>query len=193
MNNNHIETDIIHVGKEKNEHGSLVNPIYQSASFVFNSFQEGVNRFKGEDKGFIYGRVGNPTLKCLETKIAFLEGAEEAIATASGMAAVSHAIFAIVKNGDHMIVSDALYGSTYGLFQHILPGLGIDVSFVDLTEEQDVESKIKVNTKVIYLETPINPHLRIINIAKITRIAKQHNLLTVCDNSMLSPVLQKTY
>ena len=173
MHSKHIETNSIHAGKlQGDQFGSLCIPIYQTSTYVFDNVAQGAARFMGEEAGFIYGRLGNPTVVELEKRMATLESTEAAAAFGSGMGAISATLLANLNNGDHLIASSALYGCTFSLFNHKFPQLGIEVSFVDMNNEQQVLEAIKENTKVIYLETPINPNLVVTDLSKIAKIAK---------------------
>lgn len=188
----HIETQAIHAGRINDEQfGSLATPLYQTSTFIFDNAQQGANRFAGEEEGFIYSRLGNPTTRQLEQRVAEMEGMEDAAATATGMGAVSGALLANLECGDHLIASKAVYGCSYALMAHQLTKWGIEVSFIDMTEPENIISAIKPNTKVIYLETPINPNLVVLDLAAIGKIAKQHDILSIVDNTFLTPVLQK--
>ncbi|SDJ51696.1 methionine gamma-lyase [Microbulbifer yueqingensis] len=187
-----IETNAIHGGKKsQGEHGPLSTPIYQTSTFVFDDVQQGADRFAGEASGHIYSRLGNPTVEELENRMAILEGTEAAAAFGSGMGAVSAAIFALLKTGDHLVTSHRLYGCTYALFNHQLPALGIEVSFVDLADPQAVRDAIKPNTKVIYGETPINPCMTVMDLDALAGIARERDIVTVIDNTFMSPILQR--
>ena len=187
----HFETNTIHAGKIKDQQfGALATPIYQTSTFTFDSVQQGSNRFTGEESGYIYGRLGNPTLRELEQKMAVLEKTEDAAVFGSGMGAVSSTLLANLKSGDHLLTTKALYGCSFALFNHLFPQFGIEVSFVDFDSEQSVVNAIKPNTRVIYFETPINPHLEVIDIAMVSRVAKKHDITTIVDNTFMSPALQ---
>lgn len=187
-----IETNTIHGGKKsQGEFGTLSTPIYQTSTFVFDNVQQGAERFAGEDGGHMYSRLGNPTVEELEARMALLEGTEAAAAFGSGMGAVSSAVLALLKAGDHLVTSHRLYGCTFALFNHQLPALGIEVSFVDLADEQALRAAIRPNTKVIYGETPINPCMTVIDLDTVAAIARQHDLTTVIDNTFMSPILQR--
>ncbi|BFM10073.1 methionine gamma-lyase [Simiduia litorea] len=188
----HIETNTIHGGKtSQGEFGPLSTPIYQTSTFVFDTVEQGAERFAGEAQGHIYSRLGNPTVDELEARMALLEGTEAAAAFGSGMGAVSAAVLGLLKQGDHLVTSHRLYGCTFALFNHQLPAFGIDVSFVDLSDESAVRAAIRPNTKVIYGETPINPCLSVIDLDLIAIIAKSANITTIIDNTFMSPVLQQ--
>lgn len=188
----HIETQAIHSGRINDEQfGSLATPLYQTSTFIFDSAEQGAQRFSGDSEGYIYTRLGNPTTRQLELKMASLEGMEDAAATATGMAAVSGALLANLQAGDHLIASKAVYGCSFALMNHMLTKFGIDVSFVDMTNPELIKNEIRENTKLMFLETPINPNLVVLDLTNILAIAKQHNILSVIDNTFLTPVLQQ--
>lgn len=184
-------TQVIHGGHEREAFGALVTPLYQSATFVFESAQQGGERFAGNEPGYIYTRLGNPTTAELERKMAILEGAEAAAATASGMGAVSAALLANLQVGDHLVASNAVYGCTYALMTTQFARFGIEVSLVDFSSEAEIEAAIKSNTKVIFCETPVNPHLQVFDLASIANIAKRHQLVSIVDNTFMTPLLQR--
>ncbi|QOL25327.1 methionine gamma-lyase [Thalassotalea sp. LPB0316] len=187
-----IETRAIHGGSIKDEQfGSLATPLYQTSTFTFENAQQGAKRFAGEEQGYIYSRLGNPTTTQLEQTVAALEGTEAAAATATGMGAVSAALLANLSAGDHLISSKAVYGCSFALMSHMLTKFGIEVSFVDMTEPENIIKAIKPNTKVIFLETPINPNLVVLDLEAIGSIAQQHQLISIVDNTFLTPYLQK--
>ncbi|EGM70349.1 methionine gamma-lyase [Shewanella sp. HN-41] len=184
-------TQVIHGGHEREAFGALVTPLYQSATFVFESAQQGGERFAGNEPGYIYTRLGNPTTAELERKMAILEGAEAAAATASGMGAVSAALLANLQMGDHLVASNAVYGCTYALMTTQFARFGIEVSLVDFSSITETEAAIKSNTKVIFCETPVNPHLQVFDLAAIANIAKRHQLVSIVDNTFMTPLLQR--
>ncbi|MBV1909174.1 MAG: methionine gamma-lyase [Kangiellaceae bacterium] len=187
----HLETNTIHAGKMRDtQHGALSTPIYQTSTFVFDNVQQGSNRFMGEEAGFIYGRLGNPTVRELEQKMAALESTEDAAAFGSGMGAICSVLLANLNHGDHIVASTALYGCTFALLNHKFKDLGIEVSFVDMEDEQLVRAAIQSNTKVIFLETPVNPNLVVFDIKMLAAIAKEKSIVSVVDNTFMSPVLQ---
>lgn len=189
---NNIETQAIHAGRIHDEQfGSLSTPLYQTSTFIFDNAQQGANRFAGEEEGFIYSRLGNPTTRQLEQRVAAMEGMEDAAATATGMGAVSGALLANLSAGDHLISSKAVYGCSFALMNHQLTRWGIEVTFVDMSNMAEVEAAIKPNTKVIFLETPVNPNLEVYDLASLGKIAQKHNLISIVDNTFLSPVLQQ--
>lgn len=184
-------TQVIHGGHEREAFGALVTPLYQSATFVFESAQQGGELFAGNEPGYIYTRLGNPTTAELERKMAILEGAEAAAATASGMGAVSAALLANLQMGDHLVASNAVYGCTYALMTTQFARFGIEVSLVDFSSVAEIEAAIKSNTKVIFCETPVNPHLQVFDLAAIATIAKRHQLVSIVDNTFMTPLLQR--
>jgi methionine-gamma-lyase len=187
-----IETQAIHAGRINDEQfGSLSTPLYQTSTFIFDSAEQGADRFAGNSEGYIYTRLGNPTTRQLEMRVATMECTEDAAATATGMAAVSAALLTNLQAGDHMISSKAVYGCSFALMNHMLKKFGIEVTFVDMTEPENITAAIKENTKLIFLETPINPNLVVLDLMKICAIAKRHQLLSVVDNTFLTPVLQQ--
>ncbi|MBL4911301.1 MAG: methionine gamma-lyase [Alteromonadaceae bacterium] len=187
-----IETQAIHAGRINDEQfGSLATPLYQTSTFIFKDAAQGAARFAGEEEGYIYSRLGNPTTRQLEQRVAAMEGTEDAAATATGMGAVSGALLANLQAGDHLISSKAVYGCSFALMNHMLKKFGIEVSFVDMTEPENIEQAIQENTKIIFLETPINPNLVVLDLEKIANIAKKHQLISIVDNTFLTPVLQQ--
>lgn len=188
----HIETQAIHAGRINDEQfGSLATPLYQTSTFIFDNAEQGAKRFAGEEEGYIYSRLGNPTTRQLEMRVAAMEGMEDAAATATGMGAVSGALLANLQCGDHIISSKAIYGCSFALINHQLTKFGIEVTFVDMENPESIEAAIKENTKVIFLETPINPNLVVLDIEKIGAIAQKHNIISIVDNTFLTPFLQQ--
>ncbi|ASP46972.1 methionine gamma-lyase [Cognaticolwellia beringensis] len=188
----HIETQAIHSGRINDEQfGSLATPLYQTSTFIFDNAQQGADRFAGEAEGYIYSRLGNPTTRQLEMRVAAMEGMDDAAATATGMGAVSGALLANLSCGDHLISSKAVYGCSFALMNHQLTRWGIEVSFVDMANPAEIEAAIKPNTKVIFLETPVNPNLAVYDLSVIGQIAQKHNIISVVDNTFLTPVLQQ--
>lgn len=187
-----FETQTIHGGYQKNEMGALTTPIYQTSTFMFDSADQGGRRFAGEEPGYIYTRLGNPSNTPVEEKLALLEGAEAAMSMGSGMGAVSSAIWTAVKSGDHIIASETLYGCTYAYLSHGVTRFGVEVTFVDTRDPQNVQNAMKPNTKVVYLETPANPTLDLADIEAISKIAHTNEgCLVMVDNTFCTPYLQK--
>lgn len=183
----------IHGGNFKDLNaGALATPIYATSTFIFDSAEQGGRRFALEEEGYIYSRLGNPTTKVVEDKIAILEGAEACAAAASGMGAISSALWSALKAGDHIVASDTLYGCTFALLNHGLPRFGVEVDFVDITDPENVRKAMKPNTKIVYLETPANPTLKISDIRKISEIAHQNkDCMVFVDNTFCTPFIQR--
>lgn len=189
-----IGTKAIHAGNVKDkQYGALTMPIYQTSTFYFNSCEEGGRRFAGEEAGFIYTRLGNPTSTVLENKVAELEGGEAAAATASGMGAISSTLWSIAGAGKHIIADSTLYGCTFALLAHGLPRYGVEVSFVNTSNLDEIKANLKENTVAVYLETPANPNLKIADIKAIADLAHGYNkdIKVVCDNTFATPYLQQ--
>ena len=186
-------TAAIHAGAIKDKFGSLVMPIYQTATFVFDDCAQGGNRFAGQDDGFIYSRLGNPTVKVLEDKIAVLENGQAAVAAGSGMGAIAAAFWTIAGAGSHIIADTTLYGCTYALLAHGLPKFGLEVSFIDTSDLDQVRKALKANTVAVYLETPANPTLKIIDLAAVSEVVHEFNreIKVICDNTFATPYLQR--
>ena len=185
-----FETKCVHSGIDEYEFGPVVPPIYQTSTFKFKSAQHGASLFAGEEKGYIYTRMLNPTIQAMEDAIAELEGGHKALGCGSGMAAV-HTIFAsLTQSGDHVVCSTAVYGPTTTLLNTIMKKYGVETTFVDTSNLEEVKKAIKPNTKVVYVETPGNPTLCISDLMEISKIAHQHNAQVVVDNTFMSPALQ---
>ncbi|WP_348732777.1 methionine gamma-lyase [Rheinheimera texasensis] len=191
-NSTHAETLCIHAGKTYDtQFGSLATPLFQTSTFVFDSAEQGAARFAGEAEGFIYTRLGNPTTRELELKVAALEGTADGAATATGMGAVAAATLAFLQQGDHLIASKAIYGCSFALFNHQFARYGIEVSFVDMTDHAAVEAARRPNTKMLFAETPINPNLVVLDLEFLGRFCRQHGIKSVIDNTFLTPLLQQ--
>lgn len=187
-----FNTKAIHAGQKHDPFtGAHVTPIYQTSTFVFENVDQGARRFAGEEAGYIYTRLGNPTVTELEEKMAALENGEAAIATASGMAAISTVLFTLLKQGDHIVANDTLYGCTHSFLSHVLPKYGIEVTFADLSELSNLERAIKHNTKVVYIETPANPTLKLVDLGGAAKIAHNVGAKVVVDNTFMTPYLQR--
>jgi methionine-gamma-lyase len=170
--------------------GAHNTPIYQTSTFAFKNVQDGADKFAGEKEGYIYTRLGNPTQSALEEKMAALEGAEAAIATASGMSAISASVMAVAYAGDHILAHDCLYGCTHSLMEEILPRYGIEVTFADLSDLDNVDEYLQDNTKLVYLETPSNPTLNLVDIEEISKKAHAAGAKVIVDNTFMTPYLQ---
>lgn len=186
-----FETEAIHAGYDaKLNEGSLIPPLYQTSTYAFSSAEEGENRFAGIEDGYIYSRLGNPTVAILEERMAALEKGEAALAFASGMAAVSAVLMALTKSGDHILVSKGIYGCTFGLLQLLKQKYEIDHDFSMMDSRATVEQAILPNTTCIYIETPINPTMRLVDLEMVATVAKEKGIPVVVDNTFCSPYIQ---
>jgi methionine-gamma-lyase len=186
-----FETEAVHSGYHSDEHqGSLVPPLYQTSTFTFSSAEQGERRFAGQEEGFIYSRLGNPTVKILEDRMAKLEQGEAALAFSSGMAAVSAVLTALTKTGDHILCSQGVYGCTFGLLQLLKDKYNITHDFSLMASKEILEEEIRPNTACIYLETPINPTMKLVDLELVAKIAKKRGIPVVVDNTFCSPYLQ---
>ncbi|HLO04624.1 MAG TPA: aminotransferase class I/II-fold pyridoxal phosphate-dependent enzyme [Symbiobacteriaceae bacterium] len=184
-------TVTVHAGQRPDPvTGSLSTPIYQTSTFVFPDVATGARRFAGEEAGYIYTRLGNPTQAALEEKIAALEGAEAALAFGSGMAAISAVLLGLLRSGDHLLYGDSIYGCSHSLINELLPRWGITATAVDGTDLVAVAQAIQPNTKVFLLETPSNPTLKVVDIAAIAALCAPNAIQLVVDNTFASPALQ---
>lgn len=185
-----FSTRAIHAGAEKNMHGTLAAPIYQTSTFVFDNVEQGGSRFALEEEGYIYTRLGNPTLTAVEKKVAMLEGAEACMSASSGIGAITSAIWPLVQQGDHIVAGKTLYGCTFSFLEHGLSRYGVDVTFVDTRDPENVRKAMKPNTKLVYIETPANPNMYISDIETIARIAhEQEGVSVMVDNTYCTPYL----
>src|SRR5579859_3158781 len=185
-------TTAIHAGIEPEEHrGAVSVPIYQSSTFAFPNVEEGAARFAGQSKGLIYTRMGNPTVQALEQAVAELEGGVGAVATATGMAAISTVLLALVREGDHVIVTRPLYGATGRLIADRLSRFGIMSTFVQATDARAIARALCPETRLIFIETPANPTLDLVDIAAAARIAQSAGINLAVDNTFAGPHLQR--
>ncbi len=186
-------TKAIHAGHaEDKQFGSLATPIYQTSTFAFESCEQGGRRFAGEEPGYIYTRLGNPTVAALERKVAALEGGEACVAAGSGMGAIASCLWTIAGAGKHIVADKTLYGCTFALLNHGMQRYGVEVDFVDTSDLEAVRAHLKPNTAAVYLETPANPTLKITDIAATAAMAHAYDphIMVVCDNTFASPALQ---
>lgn len=186
-----METAVIHKGYDSAvHHDSLATPLYQTSTFSFETAEEGENRFAGEKEGNIYSRLGNPTVHVLEERMAGIEYGEGALAFGSGMAAVSAILIHLTKAGDHVLCSRGIYGCTFGLLEIMEEKYKITHNLVSMTNEEEIERALRPETVCIYLETPINPTMEIVNLEAVMAVAKKRGLRVVVDNTFSSPYLQ---
>lgn len=186
-------TTLIHGGVAKDQYGAVNVPVYRSSTFIFDNVDQGARRFKGEETGYIYTRLGNPTTATLERKLAMLEHAEKAVMTASGMGAISSVMWTFLKAGDRLIADSNLYGCTFALFTHTLPKFGIDVQITDFSNIENIKKLLNDKTTMVYFETPTNPTMKVNDIRAISDLAHKYNpkIKVVVDNTFASPYLQK--
>jgi O-succinylhomoserine sulfhydrylase len=184
-------TKLVRGGLERTPHGETSEALYLNSGFVYDAPETAEARFANQDDGYVYGRYGNPTVTMFEERLALLDGAETAYGVASGMAAVFGALACQLTAGDHIVSSKALFGSCYQIITSILPRFGITHTLVDGTDLKAWEAAIRPETKCVFLETPSNPTLEIIDIAAVGEIAKRSGASFVVDNIFATPVLQK--
>lgn len=186
-----FETLQLHVGQEQADPTTDARavPIYQTSSYVFRNCDHAAARFGLSDAGNIYGRLANPTEDVFEKRIAALEGGVAALAVASGAAAVTYTILNLAQNGDNIVSAKNIYGGSFNLFEHTLPQYGIDTNFVDIFNEEQVESAINEKTKALYIETLGNPNSDVVDIESVAKIAHKHKIPLVVDNTFATPYL----
>lgn len=187
----HIRTVSIHgKGTFGHKHKAVATPIFQTSAFQFDSADEGAAVFAGAE-GFAYTRFHNPNVLEFEQIVAALEGTDDACAFASGMAAISGVVRQFLKSGDHIVASPVLYGATYGLFRQVLPDWGIETTFAASGEVADLAAAIRPNTRLIYVETPANPTMDLVDLPGVAKLGQERGILTCCDNTFLTPVYQQ--
>lgn len=189
----HPDTLLVQGGTARSPYGETAEALYLTQGFVYDDAESCEARFKGEDPGFIYSRYGNPTTAMFESRMALLEGAQAARATASGMAAVNAALICQLKAGDHVVAARALFGSCRWIIEEFLPRFGVETTLVDGTNLDAWQAAVKGNTKVLFLESPTNPTLEIIDIAAVAQIAHKAGARLVVDNVFATPLLQKPF
>ena len=191
-NKNGFATTAIHAGKMKDAFGALNVPIYQTSTYAFDSCEQGGAVFAGEEQRFAYSRIGCPTNAVLEAKLAALEGGEAALATSSGMGAITSLLWSLVSAGDHIVADTTLYGCTYEFLAHHMPRFGVQVDFIDTSDLDAVRASLREQTKVVYLETPANPNLKVVDLKAVAEVAHAFcpDIRVVCDNTFASPYLQ---
>ncbi len=187
-----FSTRAIHHGYDPYEgHGALCPPLYLSSTYTFPTIAEGMARFAGEQPGYVYSRVGNPTTHLLEERLANLEGGEAALVTASGQGATTSLLWTLLAPGDELIADKTLYGCTFAFFHQGLEKFGVQVRHLDLTDPANLAAAISPRTKLVFFETPANPNMRLVDIAAVAAIARSHGALTVVDNTYCTPYLQR--
>jgi len=186
-----INSRMIHGGEFENPRGSATVPIYQTSTFFFESADHGARCFSGEDDGYIYTRIGNPTINALETLVADLESGFHGIATSSGMAAVNTIYMALLSKGDHMVSSAAVYGPSRVVMEQHWSRFGVESTYVNTADIEEVKAAIRPNTKILYVETPANPTMDITDLEACAKLAHENGMLLVVDNTFCSPYLQR--
>ena len=189
-------TQAIHAGERQSAPTEksgipLLPPIYQNSTFRFTTAAECAEAFRDEESGYVYTRWGNPTQEVLEKKLAVLEAGEAALATASGMGAVSTALLTALADGGHVVAMENLYSATFQILSEELPRFGIKTTFVDATDPSEIERAIRADTKVLYLESPTNPLLKLIDLRTSAEIAKAHDVTSIIDNTFATPCGQQ--
>jgi len=183
-------TKAVHGGKMADAHKSVAPPLYQTATFYYDTADEGARLGQEIPPGYVYTRWANPTTRAFEEKVALLEGAEDALATASGMAAVSTSVLTALRRGEHAVAPSAIYQATYQLFADILPSYGIETTVIPDGEVASYERALRPTTKLLYIETPNNPLLGITDIAGVVGLARGRGVLTIADNTFATPYNQ---
>jgi O-succinylhomoserine sulfhydrylase len=186
-----FDTLAVRAGQSRTHEAEHAEPIFTTSSYVFASAAEAAARFSGEQPGNIYSRFTNPTVRVFEQRLAALEGAESCVATASGMSAILSTCLALLQQGDHIVSSRSIFGSTTMLFTGYLARFGVDTSFVDLTDSAEWAAAIRPETRLMFLETPSNPLTEIADIGQLAELAHRHGILLVVDNCFCTPALQQ--
>ncbi len=187
-----IETKIVHGGQHPDKMtGAVAPPIYQTSTFAFRDADHGARVFSGEEEGYIYTRLGNPTIDLLASKIALLESTEAGMIFSSGLSAIFNVVATTAKTGEHIVSDNTIYGGTFALFKNVLPRFGIETTFIDAANLDELSSAIRENTRLIFIETPANPTLKIIDIARCAEIARAKNIPLCVDNTFATPYLQR--
>ncbi len=188
-----FSTRQIHVGKRKNSAGALCDPIYQTSTFIFETVEQGGARFAGTETGYVYSRPANPSTNAVEDKIASLENGEAAMATASGMGAITATLYCSVVAGDEIVADETLYGCTFAFLSKEITQLGVKVSFINMNNIDALKAALTDKTKVVYFETPCNPTMKVIDIKAVADAVHAFNkdIKVIVDNTFCSPYLQR--
>lgn len=185
-----FESKQVHSGHFEDEYGSAVVPIYQTSTFRFRDADHGAACFAGKDKGYIYTRIGNPTITALEDNISQLEGGYGGIATSSGMAAATTLYIALLGKDQHIISTDAIYGPARSVIENNFSRFGVQYSYIDTSDPDNIIKSIRKESRVLYIETPANPTMNLTDLSKCSEIAREHGLILIVDNTFCSPYLQ---
>jgi methionine-gamma-lyase len=187
----HFDTLAIHAAEQEDQNQALNSPIYMTSTFTFTDLQQAEDTFSFKRRAYVYTRGGNPTINLFEQRLATLENGVDGVAFSSGMAAISSVILSFSGAGDSVLAHRNLYGSTFGFLNHLIAKYGINTDFIDMTDLNNVERSITPNTRVMFLETPTNPALEIIDIEGLCAIAHSKGIKVVVDNTFATPVFQK--
>ena len=187
----HLDTLAVRAGQRRSEEGEHSEALFLTSSYVFDSAADAAARFAGDAPGNVYSRYTNPTVRNFEERLAALEGAEQCVATASGMSAILSTCMALLKSGDHVICSRSVFGTTTGLFNRYMLKFGVEVSFVSLTDLSQWQQAVRPETAMLFLETPSNPLCEVADMVALTALARASNALLVVDNCFCTPALQK--
>jgi len=185
-----IHTKLVHAGYQPDATGAVSVPIYQTSTFAFRNAEHGAALFAGEEEGFIYTRIGNPTVRALEDNIAELEHGYGGIATSSGMGAVCAVYFALLQAGSHVVSTASVYGASRVLMEKDFSRFGVESTYVDTSDANNVRAALKQNTTLVYIESPSNPAMQVTDIAEVAKIAHERGCVLVVDNTFASPYLQ---
>ena len=186
-----FETLAIRTQAKQSQNKEHAVPLYLTSSYTFDSAEEGAAIFSGEQEGYMYSRVSNPNADEFAEKLALLEGGEAALATATGMSAVFSVMGALLNSGDHIVSSKSIFGSSQHVIQNIFPKWGIDSSFVAVNDTEGWEKAFRKNTKIVFVETPTNPTLDLIDIEWLANLTHSHGALLIVDNCFATPYLQQ--
>ena len=189
-NNKKFETNSVRAGSIRSDEGEHSEALYLTSSFVFKNAKEAAARFANSEVGNIYSRFTNPSVKMFEDRLASLEGAEQCVATSTGMSAILASVMSLCNTGDHIVVSKSVFGTTVKLFDNILKKWGLDVTYVSLTNLNEWQNAVKKNTKLFFVETPSNPLTEICDISALAELAHQSNSLLIVDNCFSTPAHQ---
>ena len=190
--NSGFSTKAIHHGYDpRDEQGALTPPLHLTSTFAFDSAEHGGAIFEGEEQGYFYSRISNPTCDLLEKRIAILEGAEAAIANSSGMGSITSVMWTFLSPGDEVICDETLYGCTFAFFHHGLAKFGVKITHVDMTDPNNVRSAMSDKTKIVYFETVANPNMRLVDVAAVSEIAHEFGAKVVVDNTYTTPYLMR--
>lgn len=186
-----IDTKLVHAGYHGDPTGAVNVPIYQSSTFAFKNAAHGAALFAGDEEGYIYTRIGNPTIGALENNVAELENGYKGIATSSGLGAVSTVFLALMSANDHIISTDSVYGPSRGLIENHLSRFGVSASFINTSRLEDIQAAFRPQTRILFIETPSNPSMQVTDIKAAADMAHAHGCLLVVDNTFASPYLQR--